>query len=197
VALRPLVIFGDGTPRAPSTIMRNETTTLTTPITRLRDQLARELVQSEHDARVHTRREAKRLGNVPPARALAAIAAHADVVGGFLASYVGAQQPRGRRIGAAVGAAFSAVRQVLVDRVIDAERSYRATLLGLKHGIDTARLLRDVATAHGEVDLARWCDALVEDRGCLVEIAERALAWFAVHPDVALASGARLALRAG
>jgi hypothetical protein len=31
-----------------------------------------------------------------------------------------------------------------VYRFVDAERSYRATLLGLRHGVDVARLLREV-----------------------------------------------------
>ncbi len=66
---------------------------------------------------------------------------------------------------------ISLARYLVVDHLIDAERSYRATLLGLRHGLDVIRLLREVAERDGDRALALWCeDTLVEresfDRGC-------------------------------
>jgi hypothetical protein len=167
-----------------------------TDLLRLRRKLCRELAQSEHDARVHTRREARRLAQTPPALALRAIAAHADALQPRFAALVSRDQPIGLALGRTVGAMFSGVRHALFDRVIDRERSYRATLLGLYHGLDTARLLREVCARAGDVYLARFCDELVSERGVLLEQAQHALAWFADTPRVALRWGARRMLAA-
>jgi hypothetical protein len=156
---------------------------------RLRDKLCRELAQVERDARLHTRREARRLGDVPPARALLAIATHADEVEMVLEKMIGQRQGIGVRIARAVAHAFSGVRHFFLDRLIDRERSYRATLLGLKHGIDTLRLLREVATLNGDRRHLKFCDLVLVERLCLLEDAEQALVWFAEHPQLALGSG--------
>lgn len=159
------------------------------PGQRLYKKLCRELAQSEHDARLHTRREARRLGDVPPARALLEIARHADEVNETFERIAAAQIPIGLRIGRAVGEVFSAVRHFTIDRLIDTERSFRMTLLGLKHGVDVARLLRVVAAEMGDVRTALLCDELVRERGAQIELAERTLIWFASHPRLALARG--------
>ena len=78
--------------------------------------------------------------------------------------------------------------------MIDTERSYRLTLLGLKHGVDATRLLREVVALTNDVALLKFCDLVLVERLCLVEDAEQALAWFAENPETALRSGARLAL---
>src|SRR3569832_2813118 len=128
------------------------------PRTRLRDKLCRELAQSERDARLHTRREAKRLGECPPAQALLASAAHADDVEVALEKLTKQRVGVGLRVARAVAKVFSGVRHFFTDRLIDRERSYRATLLGLKHGIDTLRLLREVVTINCDVALLKFCD---------------------------------------
>jgi hypothetical protein len=167
------------------------------PLARLRRKLCRELAQSEQDAMLHTVREASRLGEIPPANALRAIAAHAAHLRPRLDALLLPRQPIGTRAGRWVGRGFSAVRHYLVDRLLSSERSYRGTLLGLVHGLDTARLLREVAHRSEEIRLFRFCDDLIAQREPLVREAERALVWFAIHPDTALTRGARLALETG
>lgn len=167
------------------------------PRTRLRDKLCRELAQAEHDARLHTRREAKRLGECPPGKALLAIAAHADDVELALEKLTKQHVGVGLRVARAVAKVFSGVRHFFADRLVDRERSYRATLLGLKHGIDTLRLLREVVTINCDVALLKFCDLVLVERLCLIEDAEQALVWFAEQPELALGSGAWRALPAG
>jgi hypothetical protein len=159
------------------------------PRTRLRDKLCREIAQAEHDARIHTRREAGRLGDVAPGRALLAISEHAAEVEPVLAKLT--HQPVGLHIARLVADAFSAARHFFFDRLIDSERSYRATLLGLKHGIDATRLLREVVTLTNDVPLLKFCDLILVERLCLIEDAEQALTWFAENSELALKSGGR------
>jgi len=104
------------------------------------------------------------------------------------------RQPAGLQLGRAVGFVFSTLRHYVVDRVLETERSYRATLLGLKHGLDVARLLREVAAREGDDALVRFCDELLVERARLVEDAEQQLVWFAECPQKALLSGFRMAL---
>lgn len=167
-------------------------------LARLCRKLCRELAQSEQDATIHTSREAARLGESPPSRALREIAAHAAHLRPRLDKLLLPRQPLGTHAARLVGRTFSAVRHYFVDRLLSTERSYRGTLLGLMHGLDTARLLREVAKrTDDEIRLFRFCDDLIAQREPLIREAERALSWFAIHPDTALASGARLALRHG
>ncbi len=164
---------------------------------KLRRKLARELAQSEKDAMLHTVREARRLGDVPPARALREIAAHAKALEPRFESLMTRDQTLGLGVGRAVGHLFSALRHFFFDRLIDTERSFRATLLGLRHGVDAARLLREVALRAGDPRLVRFCDELLVDRLCLLEHAEQTLTWFAEQPAIALRSGFRMALSNG
>jgi hypothetical protein len=157
-------------------------------------KLCRELAQSEQSASVHPRREAKRLGNTAPAHALLAIAAHADELRPRFEALMAKRQPKGIEIGRVFGRLFSQIRHVIADRLIDAERSYRGTLLGLHHGIDVTRLLREVALRAHDTHLVKFCDELLVERLGLIEGAEQALAWFAEQPSAAIRSGARLAL---
>jgi hypothetical protein len=158
-------------------------------------KLCRELAQSEHSAVVHPQREAKRLGDVSPAHALLAIAEHAKELRPRFEALMVKRQPKGMKIGRAFGEMFSTIRQAIADRVIDAERSYRGTLLGLRHGIDVARLLREVALREHDTHLMRFCDEFLIERLALIEGAEQALAWFAEQPSRAIRSGMRLALQ--
>lgn len=158
------------------------------------EKLCRELAQCEQSAVVHPAREARRLGNSPPARALVAISEHARSVRPEL-ELMCKRQAFGVRFGQLVGKAFSAVRTVLFDQLIDAERSYRGTLLGVRHGIDLARLLREVAMRREQVGLVQLCDRLLVERVGLVEDAEDALGWFAEEPSTALRSGPRSVLQ--
>lgn len=164
---------------------------------RLRAKLCRELAQSERSAEVHTRREARRLGDIPPAYALLALGAHARAQRPRFESIVATQQPeRGLRIAHAVGQLFSTLRNLVLDRVIDTERSFRGTLLGFRHGIDVTRLLREVSVRLGDERMRQFCDEWLEERLRLVHGAERQLAWFADVPHRALKSGLGAALAA-
>lgn len=139
---------------------------------------------------MHTRREARRLGDVPPAHALAALGEHARSHRTELDLVACRNQPeRGLQIARAIGQTFSALRTLLFDRMIDTERSYRGTLLGFRHGIDVARLLREVAIKAGDERLVTFIDDWMPRRLELIAHAERALAWFAEVPKRALQSG--------
>jgi hypothetical protein len=156
-------------------------------------KLCRELAQSEHSATVHTRREARRLGDTPPARALRALGAHAQAMAPQFASLVELRQPLGFAAGRRVGALFSMLRTLVFDRLIDVERSYRGTLLGFHHGLAVARLLRDVAERLDEKGMVAFCERWLRERDMLVDAAERELHWFAERPRAALRSGLRIA----
>lgn len=162
---------------------------------KLHRKLCRELSQSEHSAIVHTRREARRLGDVAPAHALRALAEHAQAVRPRFDALVAKRQPmRGIRIGESVGEVFSVLRHALFDRLIDTERSYRGTLLGCRHGVDIVRLLREVALREHDTPIVRFCDDWLVERLGLLERAEQALAYFADQPARALKSGLAVAL---
>lgn len=161
---------------------------------RLRTRLCRELVQSERSARTHPVREARRLGKVPPAAALRAIAGHAELLRPRFEALQQRDRIDGLGLASAIGKLFSALRHAVLDRTTDAERSFRATLLGLRHGADTARLLREVARRAGDIYLFAFCDELLAHRLPLIAKAEASLTWFAEQPSRALQSGLRAAL---
>lgn len=169
-----------------------------TPLHKLREKLCRELAQSEYDAVTHTRREARRLRRTPPAKVLKAISAHAESMQGRFAAILEQNGQRvGRKVARAIGEIFSVLRHAVFDRVIDVERSYRATLLGLRHGADLMRLLHAVAVREGDAKLSAFCEELLAERLVLLDRAERALGWFADEPELALRSGLQLALHPG
>ena len=162
---------------------------------RLKQKLCRELAQSEHSAMVQPRREARRLGDTPPGDALCAISAHAEAMRPRLdALLVKRASRRGVRIGALVGEVFSLVRMLVADRVIDTERSYRGTLLGIDHGTDIVRMLFAIADRDGDQRLALFCKEWLAGRLALLSRARSELAWFAQEPRAALVSGLRRAL---
>jgi hypothetical protein len=152
-------------------------------------KLARELHQTETSAVVHGRREASRLPGTPVATALLQIAAHAEESLTTLPAPF--KQDSALKLGQPVGRLFSSLRQLVVDRVIDRERSFRGTLLGYRHGIDLVRLLLPLAHGLGEVPLAQWCETWLERRSALVEEATRQLEWFARHAREAVEPGTR------
>jgi hypothetical protein len=164
-----------------------------TSLHKLHKKLSRELAQSEYSAVVHTRREARRMGDCPPASALRALGAHAASLRPRFDRLMSARQPLGVLAARSVGQAFSTLRHFLFDRMIDVERSYRGTLLGFHHGIATARLLREVSQRLGDMHMARFCDDLLAERIPLVEAAEQQVIWFARTPTKAIKSGLRLA----
>lgn len=153
--------------------------------------LMEELAQSERSARLHCEREASRLGDSGPARALRACVEHAERANVSLEA-AARQVQNGHhagppvRIGRAIGALLSRARDLVFDRLIEEERSYRGTLMGLRHGVDTARMLQHAADASGKVELAGFCTRWLADREPLVEQVAREMTWFALHPHVAV-----------
>lgn len=147
--------------------------------------LFRELFQTEQSARKHPRVEAKRLGDVPPARAMLAVAAHADSVLPELRELVKERRMVAVMGAKKVGSVFSVLRDRFADLLLSQEKSYRGTILGMRHGIDLITLIERVAAAQGDTALTAWCARWLETRKPLVETTAAELAWFAAHPDFA------------
>jgi hypothetical protein len=150
---------------------------------RLQQKLLRELAQSEYDAYLHTRREADRLGSCPPALVFLDISQHADGMRARLEALMEGNQSVGHALGTLVGRTFSNLRHYGVDRVLASERSYRATLLGLRHGLDATHLLRFVSRRLRTTDVSAFCDELISVREPSLARAVAALEWFANHSD--------------
>ncbi|MDX2090676.1 MAG: hypothetical protein SFX73_22645 [Kofleriaceae bacterium] len=166
-------------------------------LTRLKHKLGRELAQTERSAMQHCRREAGRLRGGRAADAMFAIAAHAEAQWPRLEALRVRRQPKGFRLGSLVGRTFSLLRFAIADRLIDLERSYRATLLGVHHGVGVVRLLAEVALRDNDHRLHGFCEEWLATRRPLIEEAEASLAWFAERPQRALRSGLRLGLERG
>lgn len=145
-----------------------------------------ELFQTEQSALSHPQREAERLGSVPPAQALRAVSAHAERVLKELPELATQHNLPVSRLGQAVGQLFSNLRQWFADHLIDEERSYRGTLLGMRHGVDLVLLIRHAARVQGDPGLEGWCTTWLTERVPLVEEVAAQLGWFAVTPKVAL-----------
>lgn len=145
-----------------------------------------ELFQTERSASLHSRREAHRLGDTPPAEALREISRHATAELPALRALAQDHGFPATEAGRSIGKLFSNLRNAIADRALSAERSYRFTLLGLRHGIDLVRMVRALARQNGDWPLIGFCDAWLEARVPLVEEACARLSWFAERPARAL-----------
>lgn len=154
--------------------------------------LFHELFQTEESASLHPRREAARLGDSPPAQALNAVARHAQQVLQELPALAESRKLPVSRVGQLVGRLFSDARQWVADRMLEPERSYRGTLLGMRHGVDLVLLIRDIARVEGDSDLEVWCSVWLAEREPLIESVAYELRWFAATPEVALHSPSRV-----
>src|SRR4051812_16770113 len=108
---------------------------------RLLDKLLRELVRSEAQAIEHAPREAKRIGETAPVQALRDVAAHALSMRPRFGQVLDGHSLAAGRGG--ISATLSTLRQLVTDRIHDADRAYRAALLDLRHGLDVVRVLRE------------------------------------------------------
>lgn len=153
-------------------------------IERLHDKLAHELIQAEHDACLQSRREAKRQGPGKPAEILLEIADHAEQTEARLRALVG--QPISAALALIVAQAFTNVRYYAFDRMLSHERTYRATLLGLRHGLDAAHLLHAAAKRGFRPQTTNLCGELIRLREPMLAKAVDAVTWFADHPAFAL-----------
>jgi hypothetical protein len=141
--------------------------------------LLTEMIQAETSAKEHPRKEAARLAGEPPAFAMLAVSNHAERAVRDLERL---SRNGTRSIGQTIGEAFSTVRDAVIDRLTSSEKSYRATLLGLHHGIDCATLTRAVASECGESELALFLSEWLRERRLLMYECEDQLRWFARHP---------------
>lgn len=156
-----------------------------TPRQRLIKRLGRELFQTETSARLHCRREAERLGDVPPARPLLAASRHADEALKSMTENTKRSELPLSMAGALLGVAFSTAREFVLDRLLSSELSYRGTLLGMKHGVDLVKMLNQLAQGEGDTVLTEWTDKWLREREALVHEAEAQLSWFANNIDIA------------
>jgi hypothetical protein len=152
----------------------------------LLESLIREFFQTETSALKHCRREARRLGDESPARALLAVSNQAARVLRELPEICEQHKLPRSAGGVIVGSLFSFARDKFADRLIRLERSYRGTMLGVRHGVDLVLLLAKTARDSGLSDLEEFCEQWLAARQPLVEDLERELAWFAQHPPAAL-----------
>ena len=145
-------------------------------------KLFREFTQTERSASRHARREAERYGSEAPAQALRAVAEHAERARREIADLARRCDLSGNTVGALVGESLSLVRELIVDQLVDAERSFRGTLVGIRQGTDLVDLIRRVADASGQVEIGGFCTRWLEERQPLVDQVARELGWFARHP---------------
>jgi hypothetical protein len=146
-----------------------------------------EVFQTETSAVRHCRREAERLAATGPGSAMIAISEHASRVLEALAPVC---QREGLPVsvgGSTAGLVLSELRDKVVDRLVQSERSYRGTLMGLHHGIDLMKLVTLTAEASGKVALVDLCAEWLPTRTALVQRAIEELAWFVLHPERATA----------
>lgn len=156
------------------------------PMQTLLNHLSHEFWQTETSAVQHCRREAERLGDIPPARALLACARHADEVLAELPKIAQRHGLKHSGVGLAVGKLFSEARDAFGDKLLTRERSYRGTLLGLRHGVDLVRLMHDTALHTSDDTLKVFLSTWLERREPLIEAAAQELRWFAERPERAL-----------
>jgi hypothetical protein len=133
------------------------------------DKLVREIARAEQQAIAHAVREANRLGDVPPVRALCEVADHAQSVQARLAFVV---------VGHDLAWPHRAPRPRNRLAVHDPERAFRGALLDLRHGITLVERLHDHAGADGIFGILRWCDDWLRARRTLVARVAARLAWY-------------------
>jgi hypothetical protein len=144
--------------------------------------LMMELMRGERAAIRQPRRDAQRFGKAPPAQALRAVAEHAEKNLPTLREVALRHDLAPGRLMVIAGSLLAMARHRISDRIVETERSYRDTLLDLRHGLDVMKLLRRIADASGLVELGGFCTSWLEEREPLVERVEGAMSWFASHP---------------
>ncbi|CAN5840376.1 hypothetical protein BH11MYX3_BH11MYX3_43140 [soil metagenome] len=145
---------------------------------RLLQKLIRETGRAEVQALEHPAREGKRLGETPPVRALAAVAEHATEMQARFTTLLEGHELAGQNT-SGIGTTLATLRHLVVDRVVDPERSFRTALLDLRHGIEVVKLLREITRREMLFGLIRWCDDWLGARRTLVARVEAQLSWFA------------------
>jgi hypothetical protein len=146
---------------------------------RLLEKLIRETARAEVQALEHPAREIKRTGLTPPVEALQAVADHATMMQARFTTLLEGHELELHLHRMGLGTTLATLRHLVVDRVIDAERSYRSALLDLRHGVEVVKLLREITRREMFFGLIRWCDDWLGARRTLVARVEAQLGWFA------------------
>lgn len=152
------------------------------------DTLFGEVFQTERSAARHCAIEAERLAGEPPAAPMRAVAEHAERAEVALHEHARRRGTQESALGKAVGTAFSVMRDDLADLMLTTEKSYRGTLLGMRHGVDLITLFAEAATSENDAALAAWARQWLRERSELIDACARELTWFARHPERALAN---------
>lgn len=152
-----------------------------------------EVSQAEESARVHPKREAKRLGACPPAAAMLRVSEHGAESLRRVRELAKARGFEKQTKGSILGHLLSDVRTFGTDLFLSPDKTYRGTLMGIHHGIDAMLLLEDVAIERNDQELADFCASWVAKRRQLTAAAEDALSWFAQNSDAALGVRRRVA----
>lgn len=155
---------------------------------KLLHSLLREMQQTECSALLHCGKEATRLGTHGPIGPLRAIVAHVAEFKPQLDELVFEQRVAWPRVGDLSGRAMSFVRSAVFDKLAGHERSYRGTLLGVRHGLDVARMLHQVAIEGANPPVAAFASQWLVGREPLILPLVAGLGWFAAHPGVARAT---------
>jgi hypothetical protein len=145
------------------------------------NRLIPEMFQTEESAKAHPKKDAERFPGTPPAAALLAVSAHAELT---LVELQGLAKELGleaHSVGRTIGRTFSMIREAVTDRVMSDEKNYRGTLLGLQHGVDLFTLVEATARRDGKTALALFCARWLEQRRPLVEAVRAQIPWFAEH----------------
>lgn len=150
---------------------------------KLLHNVVHEVFQTETSALRHCQREAERLGATAPGRAMMAISEHAAGVLDALAPVCRREELPVSVGGSAAGVFLSEMRDKVLDRLIQSERSYRGTLMGLHHGIDLMKLVMLASEASGKSSLIDLCAEWIPARTALVQRAVEELSWFVTHPE--------------
>jgi hypothetical protein len=153
---------------------------------RLLGRLLVEMFQSEQSACEHPTKEARRLAGSPPAEALRAVSSHASRVLPELRALAKREGFGGRRGGRLIGTLFSFVREIATDPILSQEKSYRATLLGIQHGVDCGLLAAAAARAGQREALVAFFERWLEERTQLLAACRQQVPWFAQHGELAL-----------
>ena len=149
------------------------------------DALWPEVFQTEESASAHPAREAKRLAGTPAGAAMGAVSVHARASKERLRELAVARGYGGATAFTMLGQMFSSARSFGSDLIMTYEKSYRATILGIHHGVGVFALLEDAALANGDQELADVAAHILVERRRLVLVAEERLAYFAENPEVA------------
>lgn len=168
-----------------------------TPRDRLLTSLIIEVFQAERSGAEHAPREAQRLGDTPPGRAMRDIGDDCRRALEELRSIASRPDIPQGSFGEKLGSMFSLVRESVGDVFVTRQLSYRGTLLGVHHGIDAILLLRSAAENAGDVEVVEWCMRTLDSRQPLVERAEHELSWFAREPARAMEPAKRSLLAKG